>query len=117
MHRPIALTTLANERTMLGAGSFGTAMASLIARCGHDVLLWTPDPRIREEIDGRHTNERSLPGVVLSPRIRAVAGLAEVLDEGHKVLVFSQFTSFLARVRDLLQERDWLTEVGAGGRP
>jgi SNF2 family DNA or RNA helicase len=31
--------------------------------------------------------------------------LAEVIDEGHKVLVFSQFTSFLAIVRRRLDER------------
>src|SRR5438094_9108663 len=32
--------------------------------------------------------------------------LAEVIDEGHKVLVFSQFTSLLAIVRDRLDQKE-----------
>ncbi len=47
-------------------------------------------------IDKRKTTESSAKLDTLLPQI------AEVLEEGHKALVFSQFTSFLAIVRDRL---------------
>jgi SNF2 family DNA or RNA helicase len=49
-------------------------------------------------IDQRHANHRSAKLDVLLPQ------LSEVLEEGHKALVFSQFTSFLALLRPRLDE-------------
>jgi SNF2 family DNA or RNA helicase len=50
-------------------------------------------------VDPRRAEESSAKLDVLLPH------LSEVIDEGHKALVFSQFTSFLALVRDRLQEQ------------
>ena len=36
--------------TVIGAGSFGTAMSVVIARCGHDVLMWSHNPEIAESV-------------------------------------------------------------------
>ena len=48
---------------VLGAGSWGTALAALIARHGHPTVLWGRDADTIASIDARHENPRYLPGV------------------------------------------------------
>ncbi len=55
---------------VLGAGSWGTTIASLVAR-NTDTILWARNAAIAEEICRLHTNERYLPGTRLSQQLRA----------------------------------------------
>jgi glycerol-3-phosphate dehydrogenase (NAD(P)+) len=64
---------------VLGAGSWGTALAALIARHGHATTLWGRDAAIVEAIDARHENPRYLPGIALPDALRATTGLAAAL--------------------------------------
>ncbi len=50
---------------VIGAGAWGTALAKVLAECGHEVALWSNEPEVATGIlrDGR--NERFLPGVDL----------------------------------------------------
>ena len=50
--------------TVLGAGSWGTTMAAVLAAC-HLMMIWARNPDTATEIDGRHTNDAYLPGFVL----------------------------------------------------
>lgn len=59
--------------TVIGAGSFGTAMSVVIARCGHDVLMWSHNPEIADSVARSGQNAAYLPNVELSSRI-AVSG-------------------------------------------
>jgi glycerol-3-phosphate dehydrogenase (NAD(P)+) len=52
--------------TILGAGSWGTALALHCARIGHDVRLWARDASLAREIRQRGENARYLPGVPLN---------------------------------------------------
>jgi glycerol-3-phosphate dehydrogenase (NAD(P)+) len=61
--------------TVLGAGSWGTTVASLLCRRDHEVLLWARNPDVAAEIDGRRRNEAYLPGVRLPARLSATADL------------------------------------------
>jgi glycerol-3-phosphate dehydrogenase (NAD(P)+) len=63
---------------IIGAGAFGTALAHLVAGRGGEVHLHAEDPAVAEEIGTRHTHERRLPGVSLSPAIRVSADLGAV---------------------------------------
>lgn len=62
---------------VIGAGSFGTAMAAVIARCGHDVMLWAHNPRVADAIRAGGKNASYLPSVELGPNVMATADLAE----------------------------------------
>ncbi|HUP44547.1 MAG TPA: NAD(P)H-dependent glycerol-3-phosphate dehydrogenase [Thermoanaerobaculia bacterium] len=62
---------------VIGAGSFGTAMAALIARCGHDVLLWAHNPEVAAAVNRSGHNPFYLPLLDLGPHVRATADLAE----------------------------------------
>jgi glycerol-3-phosphate dehydrogenase (NAD(P)+) len=72
---------------ILGAGSWGTALAIELARSGHDVMLWGRDPEVaaRIEADGRHP--RRLAGYPIPPATRVSADLGEAFAFGSTLLV------------------------------
>lgn len=72
--------------TVLGAGSWGTALAIHLERVGHDVRLWARDGSLVREMLARRANAVYLPDVVLPPRVRPVAGLAEALADAELVV-------------------------------
>ncbi len=63
--------------SIIGAGSFGTAMAIIASRCGNEVLLWAHDPVVAEGIAKTGTNPAYLAGARLDG-VRATHSLAEV---------------------------------------
>lgn len=65
---------------VIGAGSWGTALAQALARGGKDVRLWARDPALVARIDSDRVNPAYLPGVALSSSIRVTRDMAEALD-------------------------------------
>ncbi len=78
---------------VIGAGSWGTAMALHLARKDYDVTLWAREPEVAEEINTHGTNGKFLPGVLLPDNLRATNSLQEALWRARYVLcaVPSQF--------------------------
>jgi glycerol-3-phosphate dehydrogenase (NAD(P)+) len=74
---------------VLGAGSWGTALADVLARNGHEVRLWTWTPEMAEILRDSGRNERYLPGVDLSEGLRITDDLSELLDDADVVLSVS----------------------------
>lgn len=63
--------------TILGAGAFGTAVATLLAHKGHSVMLWCREPEIAQAINEQHKNPVYLSTVQLAPSIKATTSLQE----------------------------------------
>lgn len=63
---------------VIGAGSWGTTVASLVA-ANTPTTIWAREPEVAEEIDRRHANERYLPGFTLHPDLRASSEMSEVV--------------------------------------
>ncbi len=61
---------------MLGAGAWGTALATMLAGAGHGVTLWARDAARAAAIARTGRNDAYLPGVTLDPRLAVVAGPA-----------------------------------------
>ena len=61
---------------VLGAGSWGTVLADVLARKGLDVHLWAHESDVADVINTRHENPAFLPGVALSDALRATTSLA-----------------------------------------
>ena len=59
--------------TVLGAGSWGTTLADILARKGFEAVLWARDPLLAEAIKRERENEPYLPGVKLSPNLMPTA--------------------------------------------
>ena len=63
--------------TVLGAGSWGTALAVHLGRVGHDVRLWARDPLIVRDIRSRRANVVYLPDVLLPDGVTPTDSLEE----------------------------------------
>ena len=64
---------------VVGAGSWGTALANLLAGRGETVTLWAYEPEVADEINRRHRNDLFLPDAPLLPALRATNDLAEAV--------------------------------------
>ncbi len=64
---------------VIGAGSWGTALANRLAANGHQVLLWAHEQELVREINASHTNSLFLPGIPLQPQLVATYDLHEVI--------------------------------------
>jgi glycerol-3-phosphate dehydrogenase (NAD(P)+) len=62
--------------TVIGAGAWGSALADLAGRCGHDVLLWAFEPEVAQAIETAHTNPLYLPTVRFPEGVRGTSDLA-----------------------------------------
>lgn len=71
---------------VLGAGSWGTTVASLVSR-RHNTLLWARDPEAAEEIERDHTLSRYLQGHVLPSTLRATADLEKAVAQAEVLVV------------------------------
>jgi glycerol-3-phosphate dehydrogenase (NAD(P)+) len=71
---------------VLGAGSWGTALAQLLALKGDEVRLWAYEPEVVAAVNGEHRNPLFLPDVALPPMLRAFRDAAEAV-EGASVVV------------------------------
>src|SRR5207245_1392885 len=82
------LSPKVNLRTIaiLGAGGWGTALAVLWAKKGHDVLLWGNTPSRVERIRQSRENSDYLPGIKLPDSIRLTSTLQDCA--GAELIVF-----------------------------
>lgn len=72
---------------ILGAGSWGTAIAVHLGRLGHRVNLWARDPRLAAEIRMRRANAVYLPDVTLPPTVGVTDALEPALEAIDVVVV------------------------------
>ena len=63
--------------SIIGAGTFGTAVAAATARCGNEILLWSHDPEVAEGIRKTGMNPLYLREIPLGDGVRATHDLAE----------------------------------------
>ncbi|WP_375392193.1 NAD(P)H-dependent glycerol-3-phosphate dehydrogenase [uncultured Sphingomonas sp.] len=63
---------------VLGGGAWGTALAQVAAAGGEEVLLWAREAEVVTGINGAHENASFLPGVALSPAVRATGALGDM---------------------------------------
>ncbi|UOR12452.1 NAD(P)H-dependent glycerol-3-phosphate dehydrogenase [Halobacillus amylolyticus] len=73
---------------VLGAGSWGTALAIVLGDNGHDVHLWTHRASHAEEMNRTHKNEKYLKDIMIPNNVTAHSELSTVLaDTEHIILV------------------------------
>jgi glycerol-3-phosphate dehydrogenase (NAD(P)+) len=72
---------------VLGAGSWGTALAIHLANAGHGVRLWARDAALVEELDRARINARYLPGVTLPGGVEPTSSLGAALDGAAFVVI------------------------------
>lgn len=73
---------------ILGAGSWGTALAIHLARAGHDVRLWARDPELVALMTAERANRRYLADCAFPDRVRPMGSAQQALDRA-RVVVFA----------------------------
>ncbi|MCX2974041.1 NAD(P)H-dependent glycerol-3-phosphate dehydrogenase [Halieaceae bacterium IMCC8485] len=96
---------------VLGGGSWGTTVASLVAR-NTDVTLWARNPDTVNEINARHSNEKYLPGAKLPDRLRATSDVGEAIRDADVVVMGIPSQNFRAVLQDVKQHiRAWVPVI------
>lgn len=72
--------------TVIGAGSFGSALAEVAMRCGHDVMLWAHDPKVADAIRESGSNPIYLPTAKFNENVTATSSIAEAAAFSDTVL-------------------------------
>ncbi|HEX2268548.1 MAG TPA: NAD(P)H-dependent glycerol-3-phosphate dehydrogenase [Pyrinomonadaceae bacterium] len=72
---------------VVGAGSWGTALAVIAARAGHEVSLWSRDAEIVKSITEQRINSRYLTAISIPDRVSATNDIEDALDNAALVLL------------------------------
>ena len=72
--------------TILGAGSWGTALAVHLGRIGHEVRLWARDPALVADMSSRRANAIYLPDVQVPDTVTVTHALDEALRDAELVV-------------------------------
>ncbi|WP_040951206.1 NAD(P)H-dependent glycerol-3-phosphate dehydrogenase [Gorillibacterium massiliense] len=105
------------KTALLVAGSWGTAIATVLADNGHDVVIWTRRQDQADEININHTNAKYLPDVRLSERIRATSSMEEAVTGADAVVLAATSSSMrevAALVKPYLDERTLIIHATKG---
>lgn len=71
---------------VIGAGSWGTTLANLLAKKGFEVRLWSYEADVAEAIASRHENPRYLEGIALDEGLVATTDLGEAVGDAELVV-------------------------------
>lgn len=102
---------------VLGAGSWGTAFAKVMADAGRTVVLWARRPEVAAAVNDGHANPGYLPGVELPPTITATTVAATALVDADAVVLAVPSQTLrpnLATWRDLLPPGSTLVSLAKG---
>ncbi|HZS21127.1 MAG: NAD(P)-dependent glycerol-3-phosphate dehydrogenase [Pseudonocardiales bacterium] len=82
------MTVAVQRIAVMGAGSWGTTFAKVLADAGRDVVLWARRAEVADAVQREHGNPDYLPGVTLPASLQATACAKEALD-GVDAVVFA----------------------------
>lgn len=89
---------------VIGAGSWGSALAMVLADNKHDVRIWGRRTELIEEINVHHTNKKYLPGIILPEEIKAFEKMEEALDDVEAVIIVVPTKAIRETVRELMMK-------------
>jgi glycerol-3-phosphate dehydrogenase (NAD(P)+) len=79
----------ASTVAVIGAGSWGTALANLLAKKGHTVRMWSFEADVAATINEAHENTKYMRGVPLAPSLSASTDLETVVRDATAILSIS----------------------------
>lgn len=98
---------------ILGAGSWGTAVAIALANQGHSVLLWSQNAAHCQDMTSIRCNQRYLPNIALPPTLTCTTDLSETVTQAGWVLIAvpsHAFSDLLNKIPQPKHGLAWLTK-------
>ena len=87
--------------SVIGAGSWGTALSQVLANNGHNVGLWARKPEVVKAINSEHRNPRYLSDVELNPDIVATLSYRDTLLRARAAVIVTPSTLVRGAARAL----------------
>lgn len=72
---------------VIGAGAWGTALATVGVRASLDTLIWAREPEVVDSINTSHENQLYLEGVALDPALKATSEMSAMADRDIILMV------------------------------
>ena len=101
------------QLAILGAGSWGTAVAIHLANSGKDVMLWAHTPQHAKDMQNDRCNRRYLPQVPFPPLLNTTANLDACVKHAAQVIIAVPSHAFLSVLQKLHKPKQglaWLTK-------
>lgn len=95
---------MSKKITIIGAGSWGMAMAAHLSRTGHDVVLWEFEPKAFAQLRTTRSQPDKLPGLILDRSIKITDSITDAI-AGGGILVLATPAQYL---RSLLRSFEGL---------
>ena len=89
--------------SVIGGGSFGTVIANIIARNGHDVRFWMRSEEMVSEVNTVHENSQYLPGYKLNERVVATENMVTAVGSSEIIFVAVPSSSFRDVVKHVVR--------------
>ncbi len=105
---------------VVGAGSWGTALAIVLADNNHEVRLWSHNDQQVKEINEFHTNKKYLPEITLPDLITGYASLPDTLDGVETVILAvptKAIREVIGKMREVLKAPITIAHVSKGIEP
>lgn len=105
---------------VLGAGSWGTALAVVLAENGHDTLIWSHREDQANEINHQHTNKKYLPNTELPNNLKATHQLEEAAKHATTIVMAvptKGIREVCANLSQFLTEKVLFVHVSKGIEP
>lgn len=113
-------TAQTHRAAVVGGGSFGTAIANILAENGFQVKQWMRSAETIEQINTLHENKQYLPNVKLHEAIVATGDLADAIT-GAEVVFYAipskSFRELVERTKDMVSKEQILISTTKGIEP
>ena len=106
--------------TVLGAGSWGTALAMVLANNDHDCLLWSHREDQAIEITKNHTNKKYLPDTILPTNLRATSDFQQAIQHANVIVIAvptKAIREICQNMLPILDEKKLFVHVSKGIEP
>lgn len=103
--------------SIIGSGSWGCALAMVLAKNGNEVMVYSRDEKQVEEINFKHTNEKYLKDIVFDEKIKASNCLKDVIENSELVVLSvptQQIRIVLLEIKKYITEKQILVDVAKG---
>ena len=102
---------------VLGAGSWGTALANLLAKKGHQVSVWSFEAEVTADINSNHINSRYLKSIPLAHGLQATSSVTDAVQNADVVVSVTpaqHVRHVLDKARDAIREDALIVSASKG---